>query len=187
MMKTWKNKPRFYSVWLNMKSRCTNPNYPYFHRYGGRGIAVCLEWSNSFPEFSRWCHEQNPAKDMTLERMDNNKGYSPSNCLFASRKEQANNRHTSVSVKYKGENLPLVDFLRRHCIVSLSTFNYRRNQGWSIIKAATSPSRKRAKQIGVCPACDSLFKIHVRAKADGSLRFQKFCSAPCSIKRREAS
>lgn len=84
---------REYSSWHNMKKRCLNKRHPSYARYGGRGIKICKRWVNSFELFFEDMGIK--PKYMTLERVDNSRGYYKANCRWATRKEQAMNRDNS--------------------------------------------------------------------------------------------
>lgn len=95
-----KKKTRTYSSWLNMKNRCLNPRCEAFHHYGGRGITVCERWLHSFENFR---------EDMgdcpigySIERSDNNKGYSKENCLWIPKGNQSSNRRNTIRVSLDG-------------------------------------------------------------------------------------
>lgn len=82
-----------FSTWTNMLTRCNNPNNEQYKYYGARGIKVCLEWF----EYENFLADmgERPNKELTLERVDNNKGYNKDNCKWATRIEQRNNRRDS--------------------------------------------------------------------------------------------
>ncbi len=101
----YKNHP-LYGVWSMMKARCSNPKFRQYADYGGRGIAVCAEWKASAKSFVEWCVENGWKPGLTIDRRDNDAGYSPDNCQFLTRKEQNQNRRR-MSHFTKKSKLPM--------------------------------------------------------------------------------
>ena len=91
-----KSKTPAYSRWLAMKGRCTNPDYPNYKRWGGRGITICDEWEHSFETFEKWFLLQHFEKGYELDRKDNDGNYCPENCRLIPKYENARNREDSA-------------------------------------------------------------------------------------------
>lgn len=129
-----------YKAWQAMKSRCLNPNDARYDRYGGRNIKVCDEWLN----YENFINDmgRRPSKDYSLERKDNNLGYSKANCKWATRTEQMANLHTTVKLEYKGESVPVSVLAKCHGIRS-NVILLRLKAGWDIEKILTTPVRKK--------------------------------------------
>lgn len=128
-----------YTTWLGMKSRCCNPCNKDYHSYGGRGIGVCSQWLNSFPQFVLDMGEK--PKGMTLDRINTDKDYSPDNCRWATILEQGRNTRKNVNITYQN---------RTQCLSAWASelgLNYKMLQrrlmlGWSIERAFIEPSRR---------------------------------------------
>jgi hypothetical protein len=91
---TWK-------AWRSMMERCNNPKHPAYKNYGGRGITVCERWAK-FEHFLEDMGERPEGQDLELERLDNDRGYEPGNCEWASKKRQARNRRSNRLITYRG-------------------------------------------------------------------------------------
>lgn len=96
------SKTRLYKIWKGMRQRTKNSNNPSFNRYGERGITICKEWE-IFLNFREWALNNGYSENLTIDRIDNNKGYSPDNCRWATWKEQANNKSNVPKIALKGE------------------------------------------------------------------------------------
>ena len=127
------SKTRLYRIWVSMKQRCTNRNEPHYSRYGGRGITLCKEWYKFMP-FHDWAmangyDESAPSRECTIDRIDNDKGYSPDNCRWVTSKQNTNNRAVTIKQTIHGKIYTLGEISEKFGI-NLSTVSYRYKAGY---------------------------------------------------------
>lgn len=119
-----------YRRWKSMLSRCYNKNHTYYYNYGGRGITVCEEWKNSYQNFCDWVKKSGYKKGLTLDRIDNNKGYSPENCRWATRKQQGRNQRTNKKITINGKTKLMCEWAEISGI-SEKNISKRIKRGWT--------------------------------------------------------
>lgn len=107
---------RLYSIYTNMKTRCYNPHCHAYDRYGGRGIKVCVEWLEDWWSFHDWAISNGYDDSLTIDRIDVNGNYEPSNCRWATTEEQAYNKRNTVRVEINGEYLTLKEIAVKYNI-----------------------------------------------------------------------
>ncbi len=132
-----------YNIWCGIKKRTECPDYVHYSRYGGRGIGLCKEWSESFTQFAEDMGPR-PTKKHTVDRINNSLGYSKDNCRWATYKEQARNRRSNVRLEFNGETLTIAEWAERFHIND-QILAKRIRTGWSIEKAITFPVREHKK------------------------------------------
>ena len=138
-----KSKTRLYRIWKGMRTRCTNPNYPGYKNYGGRGIIICNEW-NDFIKFESWALKNGYSEDLSIERIDVNGNYEPSNCTFADASVQSANRNYT----YKNKDGELWWHVARQNGITRPAYATRIFDGWPFELAATWPMyKKRPKEL----------------------------------------
>lgn len=133
-----------WTAWKSMKARCTNPNNQEYHRYGGRGITVCLEWLNSFEVFYKDMGVK--PEGFSLDRIDNNGNYCKENCRWATTRQQLNNKSTNVFVTYKGETKSASEFARQYGIKPDTLLGRLQNERWSLDDCFSPVDRHRKRK-----------------------------------------
>lgn len=121
---------RIHRIWAGMQDRCYNPNSPKYHRYGARGIRVCDEWLNSLETFYDWAMTNGYREDLTIDRIDNDGNYEPSNCRWATNEEQCNNRGHHIVLEINGETKTIAQWARETGL-KYRTIHARYNRGWT--------------------------------------------------------
>ena len=137
---------RLYSIYRNIMTRCYNSNTTNYKRYGGRGITMCDEWKDNFQTFYDWAMSTgyDPKAEYgacTIERKNVNGDYEPSNCVWATSKQQANNTTTNHVLEWNGEKLTMSQWSDKTgidaCVIS-----DRIGRGWDVEKTLTTPVKR---------------------------------------------
>ncbi len=132
-----KTRSKLYQTWRAMIQRCENKNHKMYHRYGARNIGVCDRWRSSFIDFAADMGEL--PDGATLDRKDNNAGYSPENCQWASRLDQSLNRENTVFLEFNGVTKRIGEW-SKHSGIPVSVIRKRLSKsGWTIGQALTIP------------------------------------------------
>jgi hypothetical protein len=126
-------------VYYAMKARCTNPNHPKFKDYGGRGIQVCDRWlgADGLINFYEDMGDR-PSSDHSLDRIDNDGNYEPSNCRWSSRKQQQRNKRTAKVITYQGQSRSAAEWAEIYNLPP-KLLRYRLSKGWNVDRALTQP------------------------------------------------
>lgn len=130
---------RIYRIWSNMLNRCENPNNPAYAKYGGRGIQVYDAWK-SFASFKEWAMSTGYNDGLTIDRIDNNLGYNPSNCRWVDATIQNNNRSNNRYITYDGKTMTASQWAK-FLGVSYKALMRRIYLGWDIERCFTQPYR----------------------------------------------
>jgi len=138
MKKHGKSKDRLYRIWSSMKSRCQNKKLSTYRYYGGRGVTVCDEW-RTFEAFYEWAMANDYKDGLTIDRKDNNGNYEPSNCRWATVKQQSNNRRSNHYITHDGKTMSLTDWAEEKRIPRRTLQNRINTLKWSAKKALTTP------------------------------------------------
>lgn len=118
-----------YRRWRGMINRCYNKKHTYYYNYGGRGITICDEWKEDYEKFCEWVNKSGYKVGLTLDRIDNDKGYSPDNCRWATRKEQNRNQRTNRKITISGETKLMCEWAEISGVDSKQIYK-RIKQGW---------------------------------------------------------
>lgn len=125
-----KSYERIYHIYAGMKNRCYNTNAPNYVRYGGRGIAICEEWLNDFQTFYEWSIENGYTDQFSIDRIDNDKGYSPDNCRWATNETQSNNKGNQAKLTINGITKTIAQWAKESG-VKYTTIHARHIRGWT--------------------------------------------------------
>lgn len=136
-------RTRLYRIWCEMYTRCYNSHNPNYSRYGGRGISICDEWQD-FANFYSWAMANGYQESLSIDRINNDGNYEPSNCRWATKKEQANNTSRNRIYYIDGEHLNIRQISEKYSIDYQRLWD-RLRKGWDIDRAAKTPIKRVKK------------------------------------------
>lgn len=136
------NGGKLTSVYYDMLKRCHDPKNKGYEKYGAKGIYVCEEWRNDCSSFYKWAKDNGYKEGLTIDRIDNNKGYSPDNCRWTTWKVQTVNRRCTRWILFKGQKKTLKEWSETLNISYQVLADRIYRYGWSIEKALTTPVKQ---------------------------------------------
>ena len=140
------SRTRLYHEWADMKCRCNVNKQNINKDYAGKGVSVCTEWKKDFLVFMNWAISNGYSDALTIDRIDFNGNYEPSNCRWVSMKDQGNNRKTNRFLTFNGETKTLKQMCEKYGF-GLKTVQCRIDKlGWSVDKALSIPTQKQEKR-----------------------------------------
>jgi hypothetical protein len=138
-LKHGKHGTKAYRTWNGIRQRCCNPNYHAYKDYGGRGITLCPEWE-SFEVFYQDMGDP-PSLKHSIERIRNDEGYSPSNCVWATAREQTRNRRNTIFLKIGEDSKSLGEWAEQYAVPCQLLYDRVIRLGWEPIRALTTIKR----------------------------------------------
>ena len=141
-MADYKTNPKEYKSWCGMKERCYNPNNTKYYRYGARGIIICDQWRNNFQAFF---DDLGPKPDLSysIERINLDGNYEPSNCTWASPKTQSNNRRTNHPITFNGKTQNILAWAKELGINHQTLAQRIHVLKWNTDKALSTPVKRK--------------------------------------------
>lgn len=130
-----------YKTWRSMLGRCHRKTDPGWKNYGGRGISVCERWRRSFQSFLADMGPR-PSPAHSIDRINNDRGYGPGNCRWATQLQQQNNRRSTRLAMFRGRRLSLSEIAREAGVPFQTLWRRVRRAGWEIERAISTPSRQ---------------------------------------------
>ena len=149
-----------YRRYHHIKERCYNPNSKAYKRYGGRGIAMCDEWLNSYQAFEDWCLSHGFSKELAIDRIDNDGDYAPNNCRFVTAKENNQKRNTTLWFTINGKTKNLQQWCDFYGM-KRGTVETRLKNGWSIEEALSKPVKNKEKLIKASATLIIIFDLFI--------------------------
>ena len=136
------SKHPIYNIWIHIKRRCYNENYPDYKDYGGRGITICDEWIHDFKAFYDWSISHGWKRGLSIDRIDNNGIYEPANCRWTTIEVQANNTRRIHAITYMGKTQSMMDWCKELDLDYYAVRSRINSYHWSIEKTFTTPTRR---------------------------------------------
>lgn len=132
---------KLYSVYCTMKQRCYNPNNQRFSCYGGRGISICDEWQADYLAFRKWALDNGYEDGKSIDRINNDGNYEPSNCRWVNTITQANNKRNNPKIEYGGESHTIAEWARIKGLSYHTLYERINVHKWALDRAMETPQK----------------------------------------------